>query len=54
MVAPAMDLDMWKHPSVMENVKKVNVGVQVLYSLSCDWPAGVSGEGRWKNLKTFF
>lgn len=47
MIAPAMDLDMYQHPSVRENLKKiVSYGNIVLDAESGELASGLSGQGR--------
>lgn len=47
MVAPAMDLDMYQHPSVLENLKKMaSYGNIVLEAESGELASGLSGQGR--------
>ncbi len=47
MVAPAMDLDMYQHPSVRENLKKLqNFGNLILDAESGELASGLSGQGR--------
>jgi len=46
-VAPAMDLDMYKHPSTAENMVKLqNHGVQIIPANSGELASGLFGEGR--------
>ncbi len=46
-VAPAMDLDMYKHPATQGNIKTLkNHGVTVLDPDSGDLASGLSGKGR--------
>lgn len=46
-VAPAMDLDMWKHPATRQNLKTlVERGVTVVAPTSGELASGLSGEGR--------
>ncbi len=47
LVAPAMDEDMWKHPSTQKNLKALeSFGVTVLPVESGDLASGLVGEGR--------
>src|SRR5690554_239511 len=47
MVAPAMDLDMYQHPSVRENLQKISrYGNIVLDAESGELASGLSGQGR--------
>ncbi|RPA70279.1 bifunctional phosphopantothenoylcysteine decarboxylase/phosphopantothenate--cysteine ligase CoaBC [Cyclobacteriaceae bacterium YHN15] len=47
MIAPAMDLDMYQHPSVRENLKKVvSYGNIILDAESGELASGLSGQGR--------
>jgi len=46
-VAPAMDLDMYKHPSTQENIQKlIERKVGVIYPESGELASGLIGEGR--------
>ena len=46
-VAPAMDLDMWKHPSTQRNIKTLQEdGVKVIPVGKGELASGLSGEGR--------
>lgn len=46
-VAPAMDLDMYQHPSTKENLDKLTrQGVQVIPAESGELASGLSGQGR--------
>jgi len=46
-VAPAMDLDMWKHASTQENIHSIsNFGVTVISPGSGELASGLYGEGR--------
>ncbi len=46
-VAPAMDLDMYKHPTTAENLKKLNEhGVVVIPAEDGELASGLSGQGR--------
>jgi phosphopantothenoylcysteine decarboxylase/phosphopantothenate--cysteine ligase len=47
MLAPAMDLDMYRHPAVMQNLEKlVSYGNIVLDAESGELASGLSGQGR--------
>lgn len=47
MLAPAMDLDMYKHPSVRENLRKIeSYGDILLDAESGELASGLSGQGR--------
>lgn len=47
MVAPAMDLDMWKHPSTQRNVETLKKdGVIIVEPESGELASGLSGKGR--------
>lgn len=47
MVAPAMDLDMWKHPSTQRNVETLRKdGVIIVEPESGELASGLSGKGR--------
>lgn len=46
-VAPAMDLDMWKHPSSKRNIKMLESdGVKIIPVESGELASGLHGEGR--------
>lgn len=46
-VAPAMDLDMWKHPSTQKNIETIkSFGTQVLPVGKGELASGLNGEGR--------
>jgi phosphopantothenoylcysteine decarboxylase/phosphopantothenate--cysteine ligase len=54
-VAPAMDLDMWKHPSTQENINKLKEsGVEILNPESGELASGLSGEGRMQEPEALF
>lgn len=61
-IAPAMDLDMWKHPSTQNNIKSLKgIGVSVIPVGNGELASGLSGEGRMaepeeihKYLKDYF
>ncbi len=47
MLAPAMDLDMYQHPSVQANLSKLSqIGNQILDAESGELASGLSGQGR--------
>lgn len=47
LVAPAMDLDMWKHPSTQRNISVLkNDGVHLVGPATGELASGLSGEGR--------
>ena len=47
MIAPAMDLDMYQHPAVKENLKKLaSFGNEILDAESGELASGLSGQGR--------
>jgi phosphopantothenoylcysteine decarboxylase/phosphopantothenate--cysteine ligase len=56
-VAPAMDLDMYKHGTTGENIDKLkSLGVQVISPTSGELASGLSGKGRMEepeNIKAF-
>jgi len=62
MIAPAMDLDMWQHPSVRENISKlVNFGNEIIPVGTGFLASGLYGDGRMaepetilEHLQTFF
>lgn len=46
-IAPAMDLDMYKHPSTLQNLEKLkSFGNQIIPAESGELASGLSGEGR--------
>ncbi len=46
-IAPAMDLDMWKHPSTQKNIEKVNsFGNLIIQPNNGELASGLHGEGR--------
>src|SRR5262249_30718163 len=54
-IAPAMDLDMWKHGSTGENLKKLRqLGVQVIDPADGELASGLSGEGRMEEPEKIF
>lgn len=47
MIAPAMDLDMWAHPSTQRNIRTlVSDGVQIIEPGSGELASGLTGKGR--------
>lgn len=45
--APAMDLDMWKHPATQHNIELLkSYGNQIIYPASGELASGLVGEGR--------
>ncbi|MEP0712273.1 bifunctional phosphopantothenoylcysteine decarboxylase/phosphopantothenate--cysteine ligase CoaBC [Algoriphagus sp.] len=47
MLAPAMDLDMYQHPSVRSNIQKLeSYGDKILHAESGELASGLSGQGR--------
>ncbi|MFM7217475.1 MAG: bifunctional phosphopantothenoylcysteine decarboxylase/phosphopantothenate--cysteine ligase CoaBC [Bacteroidota bacterium] len=55
MVAPAMDLDMWKHASTQENLQRIsNHGVRIIPPASGELASGLSGEGRMEEPEKIF
>lgn len=61
-LAPAMDLDMYKHPATQENIKGLTKrGNQIIAPASGELASGLCGEGRmeeperiFENIKEFF
>jgi len=61
-VAPAMDLDMWKHAATQTNIKTLQKhGVEIIYPETGELASGLAGEGRMAEpehivnyLKQFF
>ena len=46
-VAPAMDLDMYAHPTTQENIEKLrNLGVRIIEPGSGELASGLTGKGR--------
>jgi phosphopantothenoylcysteine decarboxylase/phosphopantothenate--cysteine ligase len=55
LVAPAMDLDMYKHPTVLRNLKTIqNDGVEVLPAEFGELASGLIGQGRMPEPETIF
>jgi phosphopantothenoylcysteine decarboxylase/phosphopantothenate--cysteine ligase len=47
LVAPAMDLDMWKHPATQQNIQQlVSFGVKIISPADGELASGLMGEGR--------
>ena len=54
-VAPAMDLDMYAHPTVLRNLKQIESdGVQLIPAESGQLASGLEGEGRMAEPETIF
>lgn len=54
-VAPAMDLDMWKHTTTQENINKLKeIGVEILNPESGELASGLNGEGRMQEPERLF
>ena len=54
-VAPAMDLDMYAHPTTKRNLKQlIRDGVQVIPAESGELASGLKGEGRMAEPETLF
>ena len=61
-IAPAMDLDMWKHPSTISNLEKLkSFGNQIITPAFGELASGLTGEGRMEEpenilvmLRNFF
>ena len=52
-VAPAMDLDMYQHPTIFDNLQNIkNHGVQVIPAESGELASGLDGEGRMAEPET--
>ena len=55
LVAPAMDLDMWKHPATLANMELIQArGVKVQWPAQGELASGLSGEGRMEEPETIF
>jgi phosphopantothenoylcysteine decarboxylase/phosphopantothenate--cysteine ligase len=55
MVAPAMDLDMYQHPTTKRNIASLEKdGVYVIPAESGELASGLSGEGRLPEVETLF
>ena len=61
-ISPAMDLDMWKHPSTLKNIERLkSYGNNVINPATGELASGLTGEGRMEepenilhHLKKFF
>ena len=54
-VAPAMDLDMWKHPATQRNIEILkDRGVKIIEVQSGELASGLSGEGRMSEPEDIF
>jgi phosphopantothenoylcysteine decarboxylase/phosphopantothenate--cysteine ligase len=54
-VAPAMDLDMYAHPTTLRNLKQIQEdGVQIIPAESGELASGLEGEGRMAEPETIF
>ncbi len=54
-VAPAMDLDMFAHPTTQENLRKISLfGNQIIPSEKGELASGLIGEGRMAEPETIF
>src|SRR5690625_6876785 len=52
-VAPAMDLDMWKHPATQRNINTLEKdGIQIIDVESGELASGLSGKGRMAEPET--
>jgi phosphopantothenoylcysteine decarboxylase/phosphopantothenate--cysteine ligase len=55
LVAPAMDLDMWRHPAVVRNMETIRgFGNHVVGPGTGDLASGLSGEGRMAEPEEIF
>ena len=55
MIAPAMDLDMWKHPATQRNIAILEKdGVQILSPVSGQLASGLDGKGRMEEPQDIF
>jgi phosphopantothenoylcysteine decarboxylase/phosphopantothenate--cysteine ligase len=55
MIAPAMDLDMYQHPSVQSNIRKLeSFGNSILDAESGELASGLSGQGRMMEPEHIF
>ncbi|HAN40163.1 MAG TPA: bifunctional phosphopantothenoylcysteine decarboxylase/phosphopantothenate--cysteine ligase CoaBC [Chitinophagaceae bacterium] len=53
MIAPAMDEDMWKHPTTQRNLAQLQTdGVQIIPVASGELASGLTGEGRMAEPET--
>ena len=54
MVSPAMDLDMYQHPTTKENLKKLaGYGNTVIEAEDGELASGLHGMAGWRSLSTF-
>jgi len=54
-IAPAMDLDMWKHASTQENIKLLQGrGIHLLAPADGELASGLSGEGRMEEPEAIY
>jgi phosphopantothenoylcysteine decarboxylase/phosphopantothenate--cysteine ligase len=54
-VAPAMDLDMYAHPTTLRNLKQIQEdGVQIIPAESGELASGLEGEGRMAEPETIY
>ena len=54
-VAPAMDEDMWKHPSTKRNLKAIAIwGIQAIPVGNGELASGLIGEGRMAEIETIY
>lgn len=55
MIAPAMDLDMWQHPSTQRNIKTLEEdGVTIVFPGSGELASGLQGKGRMAEPEEIF
>src|SRR5690606_27933090 len=55
MFAPAMDLDMWKHPATQENVNRlISFGNLLIQPAHGELASGLVGEGRLAEVEDIF
>ena len=55
MVAPAMDLDMWKHQTTLTNLRTIqSAGVNVISPVHGELSSGLTGEGRMEEPENIF
>lgn len=53
LVAPAMDLDMWAHPSTQRNIRTLEAdGVEIIYPASGELASHLVGKGRMEEPET--
>ncbi|HNP48456.1 MAG TPA: bifunctional phosphopantothenoylcysteine decarboxylase/phosphopantothenate--cysteine ligase CoaBC [Bacteroidia bacterium] len=54
-IAPAMDLDMWKHPSTQRNIQQLKKdGVHLIAPADGELASGLSGEGRMEEPEVIY